>query len=107
MFDKARGRRFELLRFVVAAGEELLEGNADRAANMFREAIDQSDEVEGPHLGAEWRAVFAEVMPDRPEARVAAEEAHAWFSEVGANGYLKVYSHVWDRHLGEQAAEAG
>ena len=54
----------------------------------------------------EWKAIFAEVMPDPPEANAAAREAYEWFSEFGAQGYVDYWSHVWTLQLGEQA-EAG
>ena len=103
LFDGFRGQRFDVLDFAVETGLKLLEGDSDRAAGMFEELIDRLSVVEGPVFASEWRAIFAEVMPDRPEAREAARNAHEWFSDVGANGYLGLYSHVWDLHLSEQA----
>ncbi len=91
------GRRFDLLRSAIDAGLELLEGDQDRAATSFRNLVDELGEVEGPLISAEWKAIFAEVMPDRPEARDAAREAQDWFASVGAQGYLDLYSHVWER----------
>ena len=60
--------------------------------------------MESPRFAAEWKAIFAEVMPDRPEARVAAQEAYDWFSKVGAHGYINYFADVWEQQLGEQAA---
>ncbi|HVR79788.1 MAG TPA: AAA family ATPase, partial [Acidimicrobiia bacterium] len=93
------GRRFELLRFAGATGLELMEGDPDQAAVMFIELCDRFEEVESPRMAAVWRAVFAEVMPDRPEAKAAAQEAFKWFSDVGAQGYLELFSPVWERQL--------
>ena len=98
------GRRYEVLRFAGDTGLELLEGDPDRAAAMFGQLIDQLAEVESPRFAAEWKACFAEVMPDRPEAQVAAKEAYEWFTEVGAQGYIDYFAHVWEQQLGEQAA---
>jgi len=98
------GRRFEVLRLAGETALEVLEGDPDRAAARFVDLIGKLDEVESPRIAAEWRAIFAEVMPDRPEAAVAAKEAHDWFSEVGAQGYLDIYSHVWRQQLGVDAA---
>ncbi|GMQ86261.1 MAG: adenylate/guanylate cyclase domain-containing protein [Acidimicrobiia bacterium] len=98
------GRRFDVLRFAGDTGLELLEGDADRAAVMFGQLIDQLAEVESPRFAAEWKAIFAEVMPDRQEATAAAQEAYDWFSAVGAHGYLDYFSHVWQQQLGEEAA---
>jgi hypothetical protein len=97
------GRRYDVLRFAGEAALELLEGDPDRAAAMFGQLIDQLARVESPRFAAEWKAIFAEVMPDRPEAKVAAQEAYDWFSKVGAQGYLDLYSRSWG-HLGDQAA---
>jgi hypothetical protein len=97
------GRRYDVLRFAGDTGLELLEGDPDRAAAMFGQLIDQFAEVESPRFAAEWRAIFAEVMPDRPEAQIAAQEAYDWFSKVGAQGYLNLYAKSWEQ-LGEQAA---
>jgi class 3 adenylate cyclase/tetratricopeptide (TPR) repeat protein len=97
------GRRYDVLRFAGETALELLEGDPDRAAAMFGQLIDQLAEVESPRFAAEWKAIFAEVMPDRPEAKVAAQEAYDWFSKVGAQGYLDLYSRSWGQ-LGEQAA---
>jgi class 3 adenylate cyclase/tetratricopeptide (TPR) repeat protein len=91
------GRRFDLLRSAVDAGLEVLEGDRDRAAILFRDLVDGLDAAESPLVGAEWRAIFAEVMPDRPEARAAAREAYDWYSSVGAQGYLELYAHVWEQ----------
>jgi hypothetical protein len=102
--DMPIGRRYEVLRLAGDTGLELLEGDPDRAAAMFGQLIDQFAEVESTRFAAEWKAIFAEVMPDRLEARVAAQEAFDWFSEVGAQGYLDYFSHVWEQQLGEQAA---
>jgi hypothetical protein len=93
------GRRFEVLRFAGATGLELLEGDPDQAAVMFVELCDRLEEVESPRMAAIWRAILAEVMPDRPEARAAAQDAFKWFSDVGARGYLEIFSHVWARQL--------
>jgi hypothetical protein len=101
------GRRYDVLRFAGDTGLELLEGDADRAAAMFVELVEQLTEVESPRFAAEWKAIFAEVMPDRPEANAAAKEAYDWFSKVGAQGYLDYYSDVWEQQLGEEAAAAG
>jgi tetratricopeptide (TPR) repeat protein len=98
------GRRYDVLRFAGETALELLEGDPDRAAAMFGQLIDRLAEVESERYAAEWKAIFAEVMPDRPEAQVAAQEAHDWFSEVGAQGYLDYFSHVWEQQLDEQAA---
>ena len=98
------GRRYDVLRFAGDTGLELLEGDPDRAAAMFEQLIDQLAEVESARFAAEWKAIFAEVMPDRAEAQVAAKEAYEWFTEVGAQGYLDYFSHVWEQQLGEQAA---
>jgi class 3 adenylate cyclase/tetratricopeptide (TPR) repeat protein len=91
------GRRFDLLRLAIDAGLEFLEGDPDRAALMFRNLVDGLDEAESPLIGAEWKAIFAEVMPERPEARDAAREAYDWFSSVGAQGYLDLWGHVWEQ----------
>ena len=104
MIELPIGRRFEVLRFAGDTGLELLEGDPDRAASMFVELVELFAEVESPRFAAVWQTIFAEVMPDRPEAKAAAAEAHRWFSEVGAHGYLNLFAHVWDRQLGEQAA---
>ena len=98
------GRRYDVLRFAGDTGLELLEGDPDRAAAMFGQLIDRLAEVESPRFAAEWKAIFAEVMPDRPEANAAAKEAYEWFTEVHAQGYLDYFSHVWEQQLGEQAA---
>ncbi len=98
------GRRYDVLRFAGQTGLELLEGSPDRAAAMFSELIDLFAEVESPRLAAVWKAIFAEVMAERPEARRAAAEAQDWFSEVGAQGQLDLFADVWQRHLGEQSA---
>jgi hypothetical protein len=100
------GRRFEVLRFAAATGLELLEGDPDRAAVMFVELCDRFEEVESPRMANVWRAVFAEVMPERPEAKEATQEAFKWFSDVGAQGYLDLFSHVWERQL-EDTSLAG
>jgi tetratricopeptide (TPR) repeat protein len=97
------GRRYDVLRFAGDTGLELLEGDPDRAAAMFGQLIDQFAEVESPRFAAEWKAIFAEVMPDRPEAKHAAQEAYDWFTEVGAQGYLDLYAKSW-AILAEQAA---
>jgi len=81
----------------VNAGLELIEGDPDRAATMFRDLVDRLDKAESPLMGAEWKAIFAEVMPDRPEAKEAAREAYDWFSSVGAQGYLDLYANVWNK----------
>jgi class 3 adenylate cyclase/tetratricopeptide (TPR) repeat protein len=104
LFEYPYGQRVDVLRFAVDTGLEVMEGNPDRAANMFGDLVDQLDAVEGPMFAAQWKAIFAEAMPDRPEARVAAQEAHDWFSDVGAQGYLSLYSHVWEQQLDDQAA---
>lgn len=104
LIGRPAGRRFEVLRLAGDAALEVLEGDPDKAAGMFVDLIERFEEVESPRMAAEWRAIFAEVMPDRPEAAVAAEEAHDWFSTVGAQGYLDLFSHVWERQLGEKAA---
>jgi len=104
LIDLPIGRRYDVLRFAGDTGLELLEGDPDRAAAMFGQLIDQLAEVESPRFAAEWKAIFAEVMPDRPEANAAAKEAYDWFTEVGAQGYLDYYSHVWEQQLGERAA---
>jgi hypothetical protein len=89
------GRRFDLLRLAIDAGLELLEGDPDRAAAMFMSLVDGLDKAESPLIGAEWKAIFAEAMPDRPEAQAAGQQSHDWFSSVGARGYLDLYAHVW------------
>jgi hypothetical protein len=104
LIDTPVGRRFEVLRLAGDTAIEVLEGDPDRGAAMFGDLINKLKEVESPRLAAEWRAVFGEVMPDRPEANFAAKEAYDWFSEVGARGYLDLFSQVWDRQLGQQAA---
>ena len=98
------GRRYDVLRFAGDTGLELLEGSPERAAAMFGQLVDQFAEVESPRFEAEWKAIFADVMPDRPEAKAAAQEAYDWFSKVGAQGYLDYYSQVWEHQLGEEAA---
>ncbi len=98
------GRRYGVLRFAGDTGLELLEGDPDRAAAMFVELVDLLAEVESPRFAAVWKAIFAEVMPDRPEARAAAHQAYGWFTEVGAQGYLNLFSHVWERQLDERSA---
>jgi class 3 adenylate cyclase/tetratricopeptide (TPR) repeat protein len=104
LIDIPIGRRFDLLRFAGATGRELLEGDRDKAALMFGQLVDQLAEVESPRFAAEWKAIFAEVMPDRPEAKAAARQAHDWFEEAGARGYLDLFSHVWGQALDEQTA---
>ncbi len=103
LLESPFGRRFDLLRSAIAAGLELLEGDATRAAAMFVDLIDGLRAAEGPLIAAEWKAVFAEVMPDRPEATVVAREAFDWFTEVGALGYLDLYADVWERQLESRA----
>jgi tetratricopeptide (TPR) repeat protein len=103
LFDFPYGRRFDLLRMAVNAGLELIEGDPDRAATMFRDLVDRLDKAESPLMGAEWKAIFAEVMPDRPEAKEAAREAYDWFSSVGAQGYLDLYAHVWNKAEAQDA----
>lgn len=98
------GRRFDVLRLAGETALEVLEGDPDRAAARFVDLIGKLEEVESPRIAAEWRAIFAEVMPNRPEAAVAAKEAHDWFTEVGAQGYLDLFSHVWRQQLGVDAA---
>ncbi|HEY5652672.1 MAG TPA: hypothetical protein VIW46_14600 [Acidimicrobiia bacterium] len=73
---------------------------------MCTELLEKIEAVEGPQPASEWRLVIAEVMPERPEANAAAEEAYRWFSERGLNGFLQFGAPVWKRHLGF-TAEAG
>jgi class 3 adenylate cyclase/predicted ATPase len=98
------GRRYDVLRFAGDTGLELLEGDADRAVGMFGELVELLGEVESPRVAAVWKAVFAEVMPNRPEAQAAAVEAYQWFSETGAQGYLDLFADVWERQLDELSA---
>lgn len=104
LVDAPLGRRFEVLRLAGDTALQVLEGEADQAAAMFVELIDKLEQVESPRIANEWRAIFAEVMPDRPEAASAAKEAYDWFSEVGANGYLHLFEMVWQQQLGHAAA---
>lgn len=104
LVDAPVGRRFEVLRFAGDTALQVLEGNADLAAAMFVELVAKLELVESPRIANEWRAIFAEVMPDRPEAGAAAKEAYDWFTEVGANGYLRLFAKVWQRQLGHAAA---
>ncbi len=103
LIDFPIGRRFDLLRFAVDTGLETIEGDPDRAAAKWGELIELMGEVESARLAAEWRAIFAEVMPDRPEAGVAAREAYDWFSAVGAQGLIDLYEKSW-AVLEEEAA---
>ncbi len=95
------GRRFEVLRFALETGFELLEGDPNRAATMFVDLCDRMEEVELAMMASYWRATFAEVMPDRPEAKAAAREAYHWYAAAGAQGFLNLFSHVWERQLDE------
>ena len=104
LIDIPIGRRFDVQRFAVDTGLETLEGDPDRAAAKWVELIGLLAEVESPRWEAEWKAVFGEVMPDRPEAQAAAREAFDWFTEHGALGYLELYSHVWERLPKDEAA---
>lgn len=104
LIGRTPGRRFDLLRDAGSTALEVLEGEPDKAAAMFVDLVERFDEVESPRMAAEWRAIFAEVMPDRPEAADAAKEAYDWFARVGARGYLDLYAHVWELHLVETAA---
>jgi class 3 adenylate cyclase/tetratricopeptide (TPR) repeat protein len=104
LIELPNGRRYDVLRFAGETGLELLEGDSDKAAAMFAELIEQFREVESPRYVATWKAVFALVMPERPEAGRAASEAGYWFSEVGAQGLLNLYAEVWDRQSGEDFA---
>jgi len=97
------GRRYDVLRYAGDTGLEFLEGDPDRAAAMFGQLIEQLAAVESERYAAEWKAIFAEVMPDRPEAKLAAQEAYDWFSKVDAQGYLNYFSDVWEQQLGEEA----
>lgn len=101
--ESLAGRRIDAIASTAEAGLELLEGNADRAAALFVELVQRWDDIEGPFYGNYWRTVFADVMPDRPEATEAAAEAHRWYSEAGLNGFLKLNEKLWSQHLGQSA----
>ena len=90
------GRRFELLREMGDAALELLEGDRDRAAERFTGIAERLEEVETERFAMEWRAVFAEAMPEQPEAQDAARRAHAWFTEAGAAGPLSLFAGSWN-----------
>jgi class 3 adenylate cyclase/tetratricopeptide (TPR) repeat protein len=106
MYQAFHGRRFDVVDAMVATGLEVTEGDATRAAAMFTELIERIEAVEGPQPASEWRLVFAEVIPEQPEANAAAEEAYRWFSERGLNGFLRLGAPVWKRHL-DSTSEAG
>ncbi len=103
LYDGFRGLRFDVMDETVAAGLELLEGDADRAAAMFDELFSRLEAVEGPLTAAMWRMIYAWVAPGGPTARMAAEQAHRWFSSAGLQGYLDFGVEVWARHLGQTA----
>lgn len=98
------GRRFELLREMGDAALELLEGDRDRAAERFTGIAERLEEVETERFAMEWRAVFAEAMPEQPEAQDAARRAHAWFTEAGAAGPLSLFAGSWNAIPADQAA---
>jgi class 3 adenylate cyclase/tetratricopeptide (TPR) repeat protein len=97
------GRRFELLREMGAAVVELLEGDRERAARRFADCAERLEEVESERFAMEWRAVFAEAMPERPEAQEAARRAYAWFTEAGMNGPLALFAESWNAIPAEEA----
>jgi class 3 adenylate cyclase/tetratricopeptide (TPR) repeat protein len=103
LIEPSVGMRYEVLRFAGATGLEALEGSPDRAASMFGELIARIAVVESERYAAEWKAIFAGVMPGRPEATQAAQEAFDWFTKKGARGYLDRFSDVWQSQLGEQS----
>jgi hypothetical protein len=51
------------------------------------------------------RAIYAEFAPERQVARDGALDAYQWFTEVGANGYLRLFHDVWPLTL--DRAEVG
>ncbi|HSR44166.1 MAG TPA: adenylate/guanylate cyclase domain-containing protein [Acidimicrobiia bacterium] len=89
------GKRFVSIDRVARAARAALTGKADEAVRHFSEAIDLCEATDGTLWAMVVRALYGELMPDRPEARTAAGEAFEWFTAHGANGYLSLFTEVW------------
>ena len=86
------------------AGRAALDRRDDEAVSLFRRALSLSESTDGALWTSFLRAVYAELMPHRSEAQAAGREAYEWFSSVGAQGYLDLFSDVWPLVLEESAA---
>jgi tetratricopeptide (TPR) repeat protein len=101
LLDGTVGRRFAVLRRMADVGLVALDGQAEESARLFELACEESERVEGSLTASMARAVFAIAVPNAPGAAAAARQAHKWFTENGAVGYLRAYREAWSRHLPE------
>jgi hypothetical protein len=99
------GRRFDAIAKLHHAASVHLSGDVALAESLFEPAIAAIEAADGNEMAMITRALYAELASERPPARDAAAVAHAWFTEVGANGYLRLFHDVWPLTL--DRAEAG
>jgi len=102
--ERVVGKRFEVIHLANRAGRAALDRRDDEAVSLFRRALSLSESTDGALWTSFLRAVYAELMPHRSEAQAAGREAYEWFSSVGAQGYLDLFSDVWPLVLEESAA---
>ena len=91
------GRVFDLRRSTIAAGQLLAGGDLDQAVAKLTTIANDLDSVRGPRYSNELRAVTAIAAPSHSEAAAEAMRAHAWFSEVGAQGFLDRFAAAWSQ----------
>ena len=103
--DSAAGRRFDAIGLLYRAASAHLGGDGDRAESLFVQAINATEACDGPEPAMILRAIYAELAPERQAARGGALRAYEWFTDVGANGYLRLFHDVWPLAL--DRAEAG
>lgn len=99
--DGATGRRFEVIRKLADAGLAAVSGRPEEASRLFEQTCNEIERVEGLLSAATSRALFAIAVPEGAAAAEASRQAHKWFSEVGAHGYLEAYRDAWRHHLPE------
>jgi class 3 adenylate cyclase len=97
------GRRLDAHRLLASAGQALLDGRDDDAASAFTRLIGLLEEHFSVERIQETRALFATLMPDRPEARQAAEEAYRVMTEAGAYHLLEVWKDAFPSRVAERA----
>ena len=85
------------LQAVASASEDLLADPSEEMARRFLDVASHHGEVDGPLDEALMKAILAELLPDTDAGGTAGREAHRWFSDHGANGYLGLFASVWDR----------
>jgi hypothetical protein len=89
--------RFVSLHAVAAASLAVLEDPSEANARCFLEVGRHHATVDGPLDEALMKAILAEVLPDSNAGASAGSDAHRWFTDHEANGYLGLFARVWDR----------